>query len=205
MGSKLYEDSLQQSGKHVIKQEWWAAHGVEVVRTRFDGKHDVPVSFGDYYRDGSNIVIDTKRDIDEVAKNINGKNHARFREECKRAKNDGYKLIILVENRDGVRDIDDLYHWTNGHCVHCSIRRNAGCVPRDISTRCKRHGTRKPIQGPRLAKAMQTMSERYGVAFEFCSPHETARIICDKLGVMYEQDADSGAQAARDGISNTPD
>lgn len=44
-----------------------------------------------------------------------------------------------------------------------------------------------------MAKAMQTMGERYGVEFMFCSPRDTARIICELLGVDYEQDADCGA------------
>ena len=198
MGAVLYEDTLQQRGKHVIKQEWWRAHSVSVVRTRFDGKHDVPVSFGDYYAEGSNIVVDTKRNIDEIAQNISGKNHVRFREECKRAQRDGYRLVVLVENYDGIRDYDKLRKWVNTHCVKCSTRRKTRCNPTD-NAKCKRHNTRKPIQGARLVKAMQTMTDRYGVKFMFCNPHETARIVCELLGVMYEQDDGSGTKASRSG------
>ena len=183
----IYEDSLQQPGKHDIKNAWWSAHGVEVVRTRFDGAHAVPVSFGDYYREGSNVVVDTKRDIDEIAKNINGKNHDRFKRECVRAREAGYRLIVLIENRDGIKQLPDLYSWTNTHCVKCSMRRKTGCRPQDISQKCPRHGTRKPIQGTRLAKAMQTMGERYGVRFDFCHPQETAQRICELLGIDYEK------------------
>lgn len=191
--NRLFEDTLQQSGKHLIKHEWWAAHGVEVVRTRFDGGHAVPVSFGDYYADGSNVVVDTKRSVDEIAQNINGREHKRFREECKRAQTAGYRLIVLVENRDSIRDFDSLAKWTNTHCVKCAVRRKTRCNPRDMSTQCERHKTRKPIQGGRLAKAMSTMSERYGVRFMFCDPHESARIVCELLGVSYERDADGCA------------
>lgn len=194
MGGAIYEDTLQQSGKHEIKHEWWDAHGVKVVRVRFDGKHEpVPVSFGDYYCEGSNRVVDTKRDIDEIAKNINGQNHKRFREECKRAKRDGYRLIVLVENLDGVSCLDDLAQWINGHCLVCGYYRRNSCNPHDGREKCIKHGTRKPIQGARLARAMSTMSERYGVRFEFCNPHESAKRICELLGVSYEQDAKSGA------------
>ena len=183
----LYEDSLQQHGKHDIKNSWWAAHGLTVVRCRFDGNHEVPVSFGDYYRDGSNVVVDTKRDIDEIAKNINGRGHDRFKRECVRARDDGYRLIVLVENLDGVAALDELSTWINGHCSYCYDYKRFGCNPNDARTKCTKHGTRKPIQGPRLAKAMQTMGERYGVRFEFCTPQESAKRICELLGIDDEK------------------
>ena len=153
----------------------------------------VKLDFGDYMADGSNVSVDTKRSIAEIAQNISGKNHDRFKRECIRARDAGYRLVILVENRERVREIADLYAWTNDHCRMCGTRRQGKCDPRSASTKCPRHGTRKPIQGPRLAKAMQTMGERYGVEFMFCSPRDTARIICELLGVDYEQDADCGA------------
>jgi uncharacterized protein YukE len=108
MGALIYEDSLNKIDKHVIKHEYWAAHGIDVVRTRFDGKHGVPVDFGDYYAEGSNRVVDTKRSIDEIAQNINGKSHDRFKRECQRAQAAGYRLVVLIENRDGVRGYDSM-------------------------------------------------------------------------------------------------
>ena len=198
MGAILYEDTLQQvhdGDKHRTKHEWWNAHDVEVVRVRFDGKHEpVHVSFGDYYKRGSNIVVDTKREIAEIASNVGGKEHKRFREECKRAINDGYRLIILIENTEGIGCLSDLKQWTNKHCRFCSHYRKHVCIPADTSTtKCRQHGTRKPIQGERLAKAMSTMSQKYGVRFEFCTPDEAAEMICELLGVKYEQDATGGA------------
>ena len=196
-GVILYEDTLQQThsgDKHAIKHEWWNAHGIIVVRVRVDGKHlPVPVTFGDYYREGANIVVDTKRNVAEIAANIGGKDHQRFREECRRAKRDGYRLIILVENSEGISDLGSLTKWTNTHCIKCSIRNRRGCKPQDNAGKCPRHNTRKPIQGERLAKAMATMSEKYGVRFEFCNPNDSAKIICDLLGVKYEQNATGGA------------
>lgn len=174
----IYEDSRQQANKHEIKHAWWASHGVSTVRRKLD--------FGDYMADGSNVSVDTKRSIDEIAQNINGKSHARFKRECQRAQSEGHRLVILVENREGVRDYDSLRKWTNGHCVRCGERAH-GCNPRETSSKCPKHGTRKPIQGPRLAKAMQTMHARYGVEFMFCKPDESARIVCELLGVDYEE------------------
>lgn len=174
-------DTRQQEGKHVHKDEWFAVHGVQTERTKLD--------FGDYMTDGSNISVDTKRNISEIAQNINGKNHDRFKRECQRAADAGCLLVVLVENRDGARSIKDVVRWTNDHCRACANRVRRACNPHDVSTKCLRHGTMKPIQGPRLAKAMKTMEKRYGVRFEFCDPSESARRICELLGVTYEQDA----------------
>ena len=190
-GAELYEDTLQQRGKHELKHEWWRAHGVTVVRSRFDGKHAVPVSFGDYYAPGANVVCDSKRNIAEIAKNINGKEHDRFKRECVRAQQSGYRLVILIDNRDGVTCLRDLLTWTNDHCERCGTYHAKKCDPCDTSTKCGKHGTRKPIQGARLARAMSTMSVRYGVRFEFCTPHESARRICELLGVSYDEDTKS--------------
>lgn len=196
MADVIKVDTRQHHGKHDIKNEWWASHKVSTISIKLD--------FGDYQTDGSNISIDTKRNIAEIAQNINGKNHDRFKREILRAREAGYRLIILVENREGVTCLDDLKGWMNDHCAKCGTRKKTSCIPYD-SQKCPRHGTRKPIQGNRLAKAMSTMSERYGVRFEFCNPHDAARIICELLGVKYEQDAASGETASRDGVQDTPD
>lgn len=179
MERKLIIDTRQQAGKHEHKNQWWASHGVSTVVSKLD--------FGDYAVNGSNICIDTKRNIAEIAQNIN-RDHARFRRELVRAKDAGYRLIILVENVEGIASVEDLPAWTNEHCVKCSIRNRGQCNPRDTSTiRCARHNTRKPIQGDRLAKAMSTMAANYGVRFEFCRPDEAAERICTLLGIDYEK------------------
>lgn len=192
--SVIKVDTRQQAGKHEIKNEWWASHGVSTISCKLD--------FGDYMTDESNISIDTKRNIAEIAQNINGRNHDRFKRECQRAAAAGYSLVVLVENRENVHDLDGLKKWTNDHCRMCGTGRKVKCNPHD-GTKCPRHGTRKPIQGWRLAKAMQTMSERYNVKFMFCAPKDSARIICDLLGVSYERDADSSAETSRDGVQDT--
>lgn len=179
--AELTEDTRQQcdarGDKHAQKHKWWGAHGVTVVRRKLD--------CGDYMTDGSNITIDSKKGLDELAQNINGRNHDRFKRECVRAREAGLLLVVLVECA-GYERLEDVAKWTNTHCVKCGTRRSAGCNPRDARGKCPRHGTRKPIQGPRLYKAMQTMSERYGVEFAFAKPNDSARYICERLGVGYE-------------------
>lgn len=192
--STIYEDALQQQhhgvDKHARKHRWWAEHGIEVERVRFDGKHPPAPSFGDYWAEGSNYCVDTKRNVQEVAQNIGGRSHARFKRELVRAQEAGYRLVVLVENTDGYTELAHVNAWTNDHCAKCDLR-DFACRPRDPRGKCPRHGTRKPIQGPRLAKAMSTMQERYGVRFEFCRPSESARRICELLGIEWRKEQQS--------------
>lgn len=148
----LIEDTRQQASKHEIKHEYWQNKGIKVVRSK--------LVVGDYTRVGSTVFIDTKANVEEIAQNIGGREHARFREECKLARDIGARLIILVENEHGYLTIDDVGAWVNTN-------------PRK---------TYKSIDGKRLAKAMKTMSERYGVQFLFCAPEDSGQIILDILG-----------------------
>ena len=177
MTSLIYSDTRQQSGKHTVKEDWWASHGIEIVRKKLD--------FGDYMTPGSNYSIDTKRNVAEIAQNIGGRGHVRFKNECIRARDAGWRLVVLVENANGYTCIKNVNAWTNDHCMRCAWFKARKCNPHKAG-KCPKHETRPPIQGPRLAKAMNTMSERYGVRFEFCRPAEAARRICDLLGVAYE-------------------
>lgn len=177
MPNAIYIDTRQQDGKHAHKDEWFAAHGLNIVRRKLD--------FGDYMADGSNVSIDTKRNVAEIAQNIGGRNHARFKRECIRAREAGYRLVVLVENLDGFTQLSHVAAWTNTHCRHCALMRQRVCDPR-ANGKCLRHATLKPIQGPRLMKAMSTMEKRYGVQFEFCKPKNAAKRICELLGVLDE-------------------
>ena len=137
-----------------------------------NGKHDIKhnwfvthgislvrckLPFGDY-APPPKVSIDTKRSIDEIAENI-GNDHVRFKSECKAAQEAGCRLIVLVENDLGITDVSQVHTWENPRSVY--------------SSRC--------IQGPRLQKAMETMHERYGVIFMFCTPEESAERILELL------------------------
>lgn len=147
----ILEDTRQQANKHRLKHEYWSENGIEVIRTK--------LLVGDYMLFGGTICVDTKMDVEEIAGNIGGSNHARFREECKLAKRIGATLIVLVENLNGFRNIQDVTAWVNPNL----------------------NKTARSIEGPRLAKAMNTMSERYGVQFTFCAPEDSGRMVIDLL------------------------
>ena len=175
----IVEDSRQQAHKHDAKHAWWAAHGVEVVTKKLD--------FGDYMADGSNVSVDTKRSIAELAQNV-GRDHARFAREMDRARDAGCRLVVLVDAPPRYRTVDDLALWTSDHCMACGVRRGGHCDPH-AKGRCGRHSTVKPIQGARLASTVARMAADHGAAVELCGRDEAAKRICELLGVDYEQEA----------------
>lgn len=187
MSRIVAEDTRQQQydgDKHAEKHEWFGAHGVTVIRMKLD--------FGDYMRaldDGtldatSNVSVDSKASIGEVSANL-GRDHARFKREVARANEAGCLLVVLVET-DEAESIEDVRKWVNSHCRKCSIWRQRECNPMDRNGICLRHGTKKPLQGETVAKQMRTMELTRSVRFEFAKPWESAKRICELLGVTYD-------------------
>jgi hypothetical protein len=152
----IIEDTRQKNDKHNGKREYLMYAGHDVVRSK------LPV--GDYALPSA-VAVDTKASIDELAANVSV-DHERFKRECVAARDMGTALIVLVENALGIRCVADLVRWHN---------------PRAFENRLS--GRRPPINGVRLSRACNTMSERYGVRFEFCPPSETGRKIIELLGV----------------------
>lgn len=145
----IVEDTRNQIGKHKQINDDLTKLGFQVVRNK--------LFVGDYARlDNMTVCIDTKKDWVEVVGNICGKQHARFREECLRAKMAGIKLIILVEEEVSIQS------W------HSPLKRNG-------EPYCK-------VSNIVLEKAMKTMTEKYGVEFMHCKKSETAKIILKILG-----------------------
>lgn len=144
----IQEDTRQKNDKHNIKHEAFASMSINLVRCK--------LPYGDY-APVPPVSVDTKENMDEIANNICGKEHQRFINECKGAKEAGCKLYILVENELGITDLSQVHIWQNPRAIY--------------SPKC--------VQGPRLQKAMETISERYGVTFMFCHPNDSARIITE--------------------------
>ncbi len=144
----IIEDTRQQAGKHEVKHAAWKKHGDVLVRCA--------LPCGDYMAVPP-VSVDTKASMQEVAQNIGGSSaeHNRFRRELIKAQEAGCHLYILVENDEGIRDLAGVRLWVN---------------PRLIDSP-------KAITGERLAKAMETMQERYGVTFLFCAPERAAAMI----------------------------
>lgn len=154
----IIEDTRQQATKHAIKHGYFTAAGIGLIRCK--------LPFGDYALPPA-VSVDTKADMAEIAGNIGGAaEHRRFRAECQAAQEAGCQLVILVENDDGIECLDDVRHWVNPRLSQSP----------------------HAITGERLMKAMRTMTERYGVRFEFCAPHEAGRRVMEILEAEYGQD-----------------
>lgn len=197
----IIEDKANKEGLHEVKHNYFSKNGIELMR--------VPLPVGDYvlldekvadvinrkkqrnidlkkmdFLGSYKISVDTKKDIQELVGDICGKSHARFRDECILAQNNGIRLVILVENNDGITDVRQLFQWRN---PRLNIWKNSDIVIGRYKNGKPRY---KKIQkypsattGKTLAKACLTMNLKYGVEFMFCRPEESAmkiiEILCD--------------------------
>jgi len=191
----IIEDKGQQDGKHEVKHRWFDCHEVELLQA--------PLPVGDYilYTEaiadvirrktkrgvalkkldflGSYIIaVDTKRDMQEIIGNICGKQHGRFRDECILAQNNGIRLYVLVENQDGIRNIEDVAFWKNPRLVRYERIKGMHLIGKWKNVPEPKS---PPTSGETLAKAMRTMQEKYGVKFLFCYPDEAGEHILNLL------------------------
>lgn len=174
----IIEDTRQHAGKHGAKHEWWGAHGVDFK------ERDHALPFGDYTVEGSNIAIDTKASIDEIMGNL-GAGYRRLDHECRRAADAGYKPVFLIEAGGEWADPSRLSMVMGYVCRRCAEQRKKACNPCAREQKCsKRKG--KPFQGYQMMGRMKTLHRKYGAEFEFVDAGDSARRICELLGVAYE-------------------
>ena len=145
----IVEDTRQKSGMHENKHEYWKDTGTDWIRSG--------LPFGDYWPTPK-VAVDTKQDIQEVTANMCGssRSKARFREECKKARDAGCKLIFLIEDRDFT-------------------------APEDLMTTAVPLRNGQTIPGDQVYMAMRMHEERYGCEFWFCDPEESGRVIQELL------------------------
>lgn len=140
----IVEDTRNQIKKHELKHQYWNKIGQKYIRSK--------LYVGDYSRlDNQTVCIDTKKDLLEVANNICGKSHERFRNELIRAQESNIKLIILIES-SWTRET--AWGWTSRYTK---------------------------IKGSTLMKAIISMEKKYGAEFIFCTKQESARKIIELL------------------------
>ena len=156
----IHEDTRQKQGEHTLKQQYFTNAGWTIIRTK--------LYVGDYMLPGGLRTVDTKASIYELGQNLR-QQHDRFRNECMRAQEAGYKLTILVENEDGVGDLWDLADWVEP-MAHFTARK-----------RKSKGRVKKRISGTQLFKACRTMAAKYGVEFMFCTPQEAGACVLSIL------------------------
>lgn len=107
--------------------------------------------------------------------------HKRFRNECILAQQCGIKLYILVENKDGIKSVNDVRKWKNPRMYkYYKIRNKAlkdGIKP-----------PREPASNVQLIKIIGSMKRDYGVEFLFCRPEDAGSQILSLLNIKPEVD-----------------
>lgn len=192
---KIAVDKSQKEGKHNLKHNQLIELGHELMF--------LPLPVGDYIlvddavrevvkRRGDKLKkmdligvtkrsIDTKQDMEEIYGNLIGPSHARFRDECILAQQNGIELTILIESAPGVSCLDDVKKWVNwkqlyAYCKRNGIKSGAGMMDRIVEF-VSHGGQKPPVDGEQLYKAMRTSAERYGYRWAFCRPGDTGKAI----------------------------
>lgn len=188
-------DKAQKEGKHDVKHKQLIQLGHELLF--------LPLPVGDYImvtdavkevikRRGDRLKkmdllgvtkrsVDTKYGIEETYGNIIGKSHARFRDECILAQQNGIDFYVLIESAPEVSCLDDVRSWKNWKQLYAYCRRNHIQTGQGMMERIEEfvaHGGQKPpVDGEQLHKAMMTMSEKYGFKWKFCKSENTGKAI----------------------------
>lgn len=199
---RIAEDTGQKRKKHETKHKWFANNGVELVT--------LPLPVGDYIliddavqavldrKSARNVAVkkmdllgvtrvsvDTKSGLGEVYGNLCGKAHPRFRDECILAQENGIQLVVLVEDGFKIKTLEDVKNWVNPR-LYSYCRRYGIPFKGDMMANIREfedHGGKKaPKSGDWMYKAMQTMTERYSVRWEFCAKRDTGKRIIELLG-----------------------
>ena len=170
----IIQDTREQSGKHNHVLDGFKQLGINVVRSK--------LFVGDYTRiDNMTVCVDTKKNLQEVYCNVI-QDHRRFTDECKAAFSSGIKLIVLCEE-SGIKSIQDVAKWQNPRVTKWEKLRDAHRQGKRMKEQLSPY---PPVSSERLCKAMQTIAERYHIEWRFCDKSDTARTICEILGIEVD-------------------
>lgn len=166
------------------------AKAIKRIEAEFDKqgiKHPISkLIVGDYMNyDNPRVIVDRKQNMNEVVSNLI-QEHVRFRAEMLRAMELEIQLIFLVEDGYMIRSLDDVEKWKNpriwSYCRKYGIP-TYGDLQENIQEFVSHGGQKPPVSGPQIAKTMRTVSERYGVRWEFCSKNQTGKRIIELLTI----------------------
>ena len=103
------------------------------------------------------LVIDRKRNLQEVAQNLCSNDKSRFWREVRLAYQNHVRMIVLVE-QSGINDLKDVRNWQSKY---------------------------QRLSGARLQEEMYRIAMAYGIEWKFCHKNSTGKVICELLGVDY--------------------
>lgn len=190
----IIEDINNKPKKHEAKHRFFEEHSVILLRHRLPvgdyilmndriedmlsrkEKRQIQVKMMDFIGTYSRTV-DTKYGMQEMYSDIAGKDHERFRDECILAQNNNIELIVLIEE-PGITSLEDVAKWKNPRVEKWYKINAMHKVGKAMSVKIPKI---PPCSSDRLMKSMQTMSEKYNVRFEFCSPEDSGRRVIELL------------------------
>ncbi len=141
-------DTREKDGKKKHITDAFEKLGVKTIRSK--------LYCGDYtLLNDQSVCIDVKQGLQEVYSNLIG-DHQRFRGECVRAKENGIRLIVLIEE-ERVRTVEEVEHWTNPRQIIYDRMKEQG----------KQTAKAPPVSSKRLMGIMNVMTENYGVEWRF--------------------------------------
>lgn len=139
-------DSREKKWDHIRK--YFEANGIEFEIKKLDA--------GDYFStDQGDVVVDRKQNLQELCGNLskgNG-NIIRFTNECRRAKEQGIRLVVLIEGTN-CQTVKDVSGWKSKYTKH---------------------------SGKWLTDKMFNLTVSYDVEWQFCKKNETATKILEIL------------------------
>lgn len=110
---------------------------------------------GDYMNSDSNrITIDRKQNLDELCGNLFSPDRSRFWREVRRAKSEGIKMIVLIEQGGMIKTLKDVPKW---------------------------RGKYTKVSGYSLYNEICRCHIAYGVEFLFCDKRSTGKRIAELL------------------------
>ena len=125
---------------------------------------------GDYCNiDNPRVVIDRKKDLLELCGNV-CQQHDRFKAELVRAKEKGFKIIILCEHGAEIQRLSDVFWWNNPR-----LKMTKWIIVDGKSVKVRKYP--RAITGQALYKSLCTIRDKYGVEFQFCAKDETGAMI----------------------------
>jgi len=139
-------DTREKKWDHIRK--YFEANGIQYEVKKLD--------VGDYFStDQGDVAVDRKQNLQELCGNLskgNG-NIIRFTNECRRAKEQGIRLVVLIEGTN-CQTVKDVSGWKSKYTKH---------------------------SGKWLTDKMFNLTVSYDVEWQFCKKNETATKILEIL------------------------
>ncbi len=167
----IIEDTGQKQGQHDNIKKFCEENGIILRRQK--------LNVGDY-QIAPKVSVDTKKGMEEIYSDV-VQDHDRFRKECIRAMEDGTRLVILIENQDGMTCLEDVACWKNPRYEKWkrdnSFVLNAQAAGKMLNVKVPT----PPVSAERLMNMMKAMSMKYSVEWLFCHPNETGKAVMEIL------------------------